>query len=607
MKTMKKLTKSFGFLSLAAALAAVLALTGCPNDTTDTPTGPVLTSLAVTDLPTKTVYIVGESFESAGILVTGTYDDATTADVTDEVSYSGFDSSAAGENTVTVSIGSVSDTFTVSVLTRADYDAITAFSVDTDVVAALALTESGLEGKTRAELAAEKAKIDAALAVYNALSSTIQPAAAPQKAKLDSLSAKIEALVPTTLKMIQQEVGAGTGYWDNYYDGRLDIYPYIQSVEAGKAYKITVSGTAAVAMDKFKVSIRPYVWADFIDGSNSDISAGPFTHTEVIGIPTTQNFSFGQYFIQIANFGARENNAAQFAEATTITDFDLTVEEVPTSELKPSSTLPMIQQEAGDGTGDWDNYYDARFDIYPYIQTLESGKVYTITVTGDITVAMNKFTVSIRPYPWADYITGAQSGKSTGPFTHTQNTPAITETKDILPGQYFIQIANFNVSGAAKGATVTSITNFDLSIAEYVPVAATTLEMRKDGSSGSNWWDQSWRAETDLYPMVQGSFTTGTTYTITITGNTDTAMARFTHMIKLSSEWGELNSDLNTTANISAGAINFTRTFTLTSNVNITGPGQYNILLLNLGTDGDGVSPGATAATITNFTVTITP
>lgn len=41
-----------------------------------------MTSIAVTTPPTKTTYTVGESFESAGMVVTATYEDGTSSVVT---------------------------------------------------------------------------------------------------------------------------------------------------------------------------------------------------------------------------------------------------------------------------------------------------------------------------------------------------------------------------------------------------------------------------------------------------------------------------------------------------------------------------------------------
>ena len=67
-----------------------------------TTTVPELASITVTP-PTKTEYNVGDSIDTTGMVVTAVYTDETTKDVTSAVTLSGFDSSAAGTCTVTVS------------------------------------------------------------------------------------------------------------------------------------------------------------------------------------------------------------------------------------------------------------------------------------------------------------------------------------------------------------------------------------------------------------------------------------------------------------------------------------------------------------------------
>ena len=78
--------------------------------------------------PGKTTYNIGEAFSSGGMVVTATYSDGTTKNVTSSCSTSGFDSSAAGARTVTVSYSEGGATrtaqFTVivnaAILTRID-------------------------------------------------------------------------------------------------------------------------------------------------------------------------------------------------------------------------------------------------------------------------------------------------------------------------------------------------------------------------------------------------------------------------------------------------------------------------------------------------------
>ena len=63
----------------------------------------VLSSIAVTTLPTKVTYEVGDDFDPAGMVVTGTFDDGTTKVLTtDEYTLSNNTNLAAGEQTVTI-------------------------------------------------------------------------------------------------------------------------------------------------------------------------------------------------------------------------------------------------------------------------------------------------------------------------------------------------------------------------------------------------------------------------------------------------------------------------------------------------------------------------
>jgi hypothetical protein len=77
---------------------------------------PELSSISVTP-PTKTEYNVGDSLDTEGMVVTATYSDESTKDVTADAVLSGFDSSTAGEVTVTVSYteGDVTKTATFTV------------------------------------------------------------------------------------------------------------------------------------------------------------------------------------------------------------------------------------------------------------------------------------------------------------------------------------------------------------------------------------------------------------------------------------------------------------------------------------------------------------
>ena len=75
-----------------------------------------LTKIEVTTKPTKTTYYVGDSLNTTGIKITGTYNNGTTNDVTSSAAYSGFDTNKTGTQTITVSCGEKTANFEITVL-----------------------------------------------------------------------------------------------------------------------------------------------------------------------------------------------------------------------------------------------------------------------------------------------------------------------------------------------------------------------------------------------------------------------------------------------------------------------------------------------------------
>ena len=78
-----------------------------------------ITGITVKTAPTKTAYTIGDTFDPSGLVLTATYSDASTADVTYSadagITFSGFDSSSAGTKTVTAAYEGQTATFTVTV------------------------------------------------------------------------------------------------------------------------------------------------------------------------------------------------------------------------------------------------------------------------------------------------------------------------------------------------------------------------------------------------------------------------------------------------------------------------------------------------------------
>ncbi|MBR2194171.1 MAG: C10 family peptidase [Salinivirgaceae bacterium] len=75
-----------------------------------------LKSISLTP-PTKTEYIVGESIDRTGMVITGTYGDGSTAKI-NNYTISGFATDNIGEKTVTVSAGNLSATYKINVKTN---------------------------------------------------------------------------------------------------------------------------------------------------------------------------------------------------------------------------------------------------------------------------------------------------------------------------------------------------------------------------------------------------------------------------------------------------------------------------------------------------------
>ena len=80
-----------------------------------------LSSIAVSG--TATELWTGDAFSNKGITVTATYDDNSTENVTAKAEYSGYDMTAAGNQTVTVSYGGKTATYSVEVKTIANTEA----------------------------------------------------------------------------------------------------------------------------------------------------------------------------------------------------------------------------------------------------------------------------------------------------------------------------------------------------------------------------------------------------------------------------------------------------------------------------------------------------
>ena len=81
-----------------------------------------LSSIAITTQPTTTKYIVGETFSKTGAVVTASYSDATTADVSSSATWTPTTGLTSGSNTITAS-------YTEGGVTKAATTTVTAYTV----------------------------------------------------------------------------------------------------------------------------------------------------------------------------------------------------------------------------------------------------------------------------------------------------------------------------------------------------------------------------------------------------------------------------------------------------------------------------------------------
>lgn len=140
---MKKLLSAFICLTLVIGCFPMTAMAdttlGDGDETTINLTTevPGLSSLTVTP-PTKTTYNVGDELDTTGMVVTANFSDSSTKDVTSDATLSGFDSSAEGVVTVTVS-------YTEKEITKIDTFVVTIVdtSVDTYNIAVSANPTAG--------------------------------------------------------------------------------------------------------------------------------------------------------------------------------------------------------------------------------------------------------------------------------------------------------------------------------------------------------------------------------------------------------------------------------------------------------------------------------
>jgi hypothetical protein len=115
-------TYTYDMLPLAAGVqAVVLAFDSLTVNVPVTVNALALTGIAVTVEPTKTAFVVGQSANYQGIVVTASFSDASTEVLLfSALTFAGFDSSSvAADQVITVSYGGQTTTFTIDIIAKA--------------------------------------------------------------------------------------------------------------------------------------------------------------------------------------------------------------------------------------------------------------------------------------------------------------------------------------------------------------------------------------------------------------------------------------------------------------------------------------------------------
>lgn len=102
--------------SSAGAKTIIVTASGKTTTFEITVSEAAITAISVTTMPTKVNYHIGKEFDPTGIVVTATTSDGNTIDVTNDCTYSGFDSSSPKQCEITVRYGNFTCAFEVTIM-----------------------------------------------------------------------------------------------------------------------------------------------------------------------------------------------------------------------------------------------------------------------------------------------------------------------------------------------------------------------------------------------------------------------------------------------------------------------------------------------------------
>ncbi|GHV28948.1 hypothetical protein AGMMS4952_13820 [Spirochaetia bacterium] len=253
--------------------AVILLIAGCGT----LHFGPSVDFITITRAPNKTMYIQGEVFDPAGLVITGTYADKSSADVTADTELSGYTAGSPGLKTITATYRGAKAAFTVVIApegtTEENFAAVQAFKD----------AHAGVFSLTTDTIAGENTKdIESVLAEMETVGSIEQVLLEGDKVKLKAL---LQFAANMTVSMLQYNTDPSS-WWGAYQEAFVDLSPYTRTLEAGKTYTVTITGTSPYTMNNFTVGLaekHDTVWHVLADPNATTmigVKPGSFTYIE---------------------------------------------------------------------------------------------------------------------------------------------------------------------------------------------------------------------------------------------------------------------------------------------------------------------------------------
>ena len=440
----------------------------------------ILQSIAVTKAPNKTTYYSGEAFDSTGMVVTATYDDSGTQDVTQYCSFD-VDMVTVGNKNVTVTYKGKTATTPVTILEcTANVSSVTLnkSSANIGIGDTLTLNATVLPVNAANKNIVWSSSDTSKATVTNGTvtgvaegSATIYATSAADSSIKASCAITVQASTPTVLitdSLVRSDTGQTTttyGSWANVEKSSGTVYAGISS---GRNSGVTLAATATAGTPGIynttsvgkirKVSVEFYSGATTgrtltVYGSNdaisdtSSISGCTSIGTIVVGTSTEVTVSEDYAYVGVLADGSVSMNSVNFQweKESSSSEIDVTgVTLSPTSAtLEKGETLQLTPSvQPTEATNQNVSYSSSA----PSVATVSESGLITAVEAGTATITVE-----------------TEDGGFTANCSLTVTSTAVgsvyyerkTSISDITTGQYVI-CANVNGTYYPMGKTVTS-------------------------------------------------------------------------------------------------------------------------------------------------------